>query len=433
MKTRGRLLGLLGCLALVAGGCVTEEPARSGRTPPPNPKAASQLPSGPVASPSLSAQRSTARLRLQIRPLGSVPYDGQVLPLVSPDARFLATQSGMAPSWEILLAAPGERSVPSSRPLVYDITQQPMVEVSPSQPLPQGVILGRSCDTAGYLVECPRPDGSRWIGKADWITGNIGWAASDTMVNAHATLTQDGSVVWSRRTVSGENARFDLMVKSSGGVTRLSDPDWSFMFPTVGDDPGLIFAFAVGRNSMDLIAVRLDTQNGPPRFGAVVSRRVFARQADVALAYQAIASAQTPPPTPAKPPVGLVFYNPSVGRMSEWEAKSGAVALLPEESVAAVRSSLLEEGGFFVTTAKGLVFAPDLVGPAIKADGTPNTRPLPAPLFDVPNVARATLNPEAPIIMVGPLRDAAAPRLAVIAATAAPAEPKSPSSQSTPK
>jgi hypothetical protein len=205
------------------------------------------------------------------------------------------------------------------------------------------------------------------------------------------------------------------------------------MFPTVGDDPGLIFAFAVGRNSMDLIAVRLDTQNGPPRFGAVVSRRVFARQADVALAYQAIASAQTPPPTPAKPPVGLVFYNPSVGRMSEWEAKSGAVALLPEESVAAVRSSLLEEGGFFVTTAKGLVFAPDLVGPAIKADGTPNTRPLPAPLFDVPNVARATLNPDAPIIMVGPLRDAAAPRLAVIAATAAPAEPKSPPSQSTPK
>lgn len=422
MNTRRMLTVMIGGLALAAGGCVTEEPVRKGRTPPPNPQASAQLPSGPVAAPSQGVQRSTARLRIQIRPLGSVPYDGQVLPLISPDGRFLATQSGMAPSWEALLAVPGQRSVPSCRNLVYDLTQQPMVEVSPSEPSPVGTVLGRSCDTTGYLVECLRPDGARWIGKADWVTGNVAWAASDNMVNAHATLTQDGSVVWSRRPVSGEDARFDLIVKSSGGVTRLSDPDWSFMFPTVGDDPGLIFAFAVGRQSMDLIAVRLDTGNGAPRFGSVVSRRVFARQADAALAYQAIASAQTPPPTPARPPVGLVFYNPAVGRMSEWDAKSGAVGLLPEESVAAVRGALLEEGGFFVTTAKGLVFAPDLSGPPIKADGTPNVRPLPAPLFDIPNVARATLNPQAPLILVGPLRDAASPRLAVIAATAAPAD-----------
>jgi hypothetical protein len=406
-------------------GCVTEtvKPRSSGSalrsvtTP-----SGAELPSGPVASPSTNAQNSTSRLRIQIRPLGSVPYDGQVLPLVSPDGRFLVTQAELAPSWDVVLAAPGVRGVPSGRPLVYDLTKQPMVEVSPAEPLPFGLLIGRSCDTTGYLVESPKADGSRWIGKADWITGRVAWAAQDNAVNAHATLTQDGSVVWSRRAVDAGEARFELVVRSGSGTTTLSDPAWSFMFPTVGDDPSLIFAFAVGAETMELVAIRLQTQGGAPRFGSVVSRRVFSRRPEAALAYQSIASAQTPPPLPAQPPVGLVFFNPASGRMAEWEAKSGAVALLPEKSVAAVRCGLVAEGGIFVTTEKGLVFAPDMVGAATNPDGTPRARPLPAPLFDIPNIARATRNVEAPLILLGPLRDSSEPRLAVIAAAAAPPE-----------
>ena len=414
---------LVSCASLAGCVTVTAKPRSGGSvlrsaTTPTN----VDLPSGPVASPSTNAQNSTSRLRIQIRPLGSVPYDGQVLPLVSPDGRFLVTQTGLAPSWDLVLAAPGVRGVPSGRPIVYDLTKQPMIEVSPAEPFPLGLMLGRSCDTNGFVVESPKPDGSRWIGKADWITGRVAWAAQDNAVNAHATLTQDGSVVWSRRALDAPEARFELVVRTSSGTTTLSDPAWSFMFPTVGDDPGLVFAFAVGTDSMELIAIRLQTQGGAPRFGSVVSRRVFSRQPDAALAYQSIASAQTPPPLPAAPPVGLVFFNPSSGRMAEWDAKSGAVALLPEQSVAAVRCGLLAEAGFFVTTAKGLVFAPDMVGAATNPDGTPRARPTPAPLFDIPNIARATRNAEAPLILVGPLRDSSEPRLAVIAAVAAPPE-----------
>lgn len=422
-----RRLGMLSCVVCCAAlaSCVTEtvkprssgSALRSATTP-----SDAKLPSGPVASPSTSAQNSTSRLRIQIRPLGSVPYDGQVLPLVSPDGRFLVTQTGLAPSWDVVLAEPGVRGVPSGRPLVYDLTKQPMIEVSPAESLPFGLMIGRSCDTTGYLVESPKADGSRWIGKADWITGQVAWAAQDNAVNAHATLTQDGSVVWSRRAVEATEARFELVVRSGSGTTTLSDPAWSFMFPTVGDDPGLIFAFAVGADSMELVAIRLQTQGGAPRFGSVVSRRVFSRRPDAALAYQSIASAQTPPPLPATPPIGLVFFNPAAGRMAEWDAKSGAVALLPEQSIAAVRCGLLAEGGFFATTAKGLVFAPDMVGAASNPDGTPRSRPTPAPLFDIPNIARATKNVEAPLILVGPLRDSSEPRLAVIAAVAAPSE-----------
>lgn len=347
-----------------------------------------------------------------------MPYDGQVLPLVSPDGRFLATQTGLPPSWDLILAVPGVRETSGVRPIVYDLTQQPAAEVSPSNALPTGLMLGRSADMRGYLVESPRDDGSRWIGRADWVTGEVAWAARDDAVNAHATFTQDGSVVWSRRPV-GE-ARAELVVRSGGGVTTLSDPDWSFMFPTIGDDPGLVFCFAAGKGSMELIAVRLRTDDGPPRFGAVVSRRVFSRQADAALAYQSIASAQTPPATPATPPVGLAFFNPTAGRMAEWDAKSGVVSLLPERSVAAVRAAGLAPGGFFVTTANGLVFSPDLEGDKTNPDGTAKPRPAPGSLFDLPNIVRATRSERMPIVMMGPLRDSGDPRLAIIAAASGP-------------
>jgi hypothetical protein len=429
IRVRGIVLAASAGAAFALASCVTEKPApAAGRAVPPRPAgsapASAALPPGPVATPAAGAAQSTVRLRLAIRPLGSVPYDGQVLPLVSPDGRFLATQTGLAPSWELILAVPGVTETPGVRPLVYDLSQQPAAEVAPANPLPPGLMLGRSADTRGYLVENPRPDGSRWIGRVDWLTGEVAWAANDAAVNAHATLTPDGSVVWSRRsTGAGDEARSELVVRSAEGVATLADPDWSFMFPTIGDDPGLVFCFAVGRSSMELIAVRLRTGDGPPRFGAVVSRRVFSRQPDAALAYQSIASAQTPPPTPATPPVGLAFFNPTAGRMAEWDAKSGVVSLLPERSVAAVRAAGLAPGGFFVTTEGGLVFSPDLEGDKTNPDGTAKPRPAPGSLFDLPNIVRATRSPVAPIIMMGPLRDSSEPRLAIIAAAPAPPEP----------
>ena len=47
--------------------------------------------------------------------LGAVPYDGITLPLGSPDARFVATQSGGLPDWDVLLAAPGAAAAAALR------------------------------------------------------------------------------------------------------------------------------------------------------------------------------------------------------------------------------------------------------------------------------------------------------------------------------
>lgn len=427
-------------ILLAAHGCVTVTPNNNtGRGSPvrsainganpsgpssSDPAAPVELPKGPVATPAKTLGGTTVRLRLMIRPLGSIPYDGQVLPLVSPDGRFIATQSGLAPAWETLLAAPNSQSPQGVRPIVYDLANQPLAEVAPAESPPVGVILGRSADTTGFLVEWPRPDGSRWVGKMNWVGQQISWLTRDRDVHAHATLTRDGAVLWSHRAF-GE-PRFELLLKGKSGQTAVfSDPNLSLMFPTIGDDPNLVFVFAMTeKGGMEWLAIRIATA-GQAAFGSIVTRRLVSNQADAALAFQMVAASQTPPVAPATPPVGLTFYNPSLGRMVEWDTRSGQLSVLPEKSVAAVRVPGLAQGGYFVTTEKGLVFSAD-PEPRTTPEGAIRPRPQPAPLFDLPNIARATLVPDRPLIMVGPIRDSSEPRLAVIAASPAPEDPPTP-------
>ena len=327
--------------------------------------------------------------------------------------------------WETILAAPNATSPQGVRPVVYDLANQPLAEVAPAESPPMGVILGRSADSTGFLVEWPRPDGSRWVGKMNWVNQQIAWLTRDNDVNAHATLTRDGTVIWSHRRFGDQ--RFELLIKGKSGQTAVfSDPNLSLMFPTIGDDPTLVFAFALSeKGGMDWLAIRIATSGGQAAFGSVVSRRLVSNLADAALAFQMIAASQTPPVAPATPPVGLAFYNPSLGRMVEWDTRTGQLSVMPERSVAAVRVPGLAQGGYFVTTEKGLAFSAD-PEPRLSPEGSLRPRPSAAPLFDLPNIARATLTPEWPLIMVGPIRDSAEPRLAVIAASPAPEDPPAP-------
>ncbi|MFN5946280.1 MAG: hypothetical protein ACK46I_14475, partial [Phycisphaerae bacterium] len=61
------------------------------------------LPDGEIArradSPTL-----TSRVQVAVVPLGVISYDGQTLPLVSPDGRFIAVQQGQPPAWQTVLA-----------------------------------------------------------------------------------------------------------------------------------------------------------------------------------------------------------------------------------------------------------------------------------------------------------------------------------------
>src|SRR5687767_12585942 len=109
--------------AAVAGGCVTETrpTARSGD---PATRDGAGLPGQPVARPLAGAVTNT-RITVGVRPIGSVPYDGVVLPLVSPDGKLLAVEQGTAPGWPALLAT-DDAVLPLATTLaVYDLGVSP--------------------------------------------------------------------------------------------------------------------------------------------------------------------------------------------------------------------------------------------------------------------------------------------------------------------
>lgn len=176
----------------------------------------------------------TNRVIAGVRPLGSVPNDNMTLPLVSPDLRRVVTQTGASPTPETLLARP-EASVPvATRLEVYTLDMRNDIDGKKGETrhapvrafrIEEPAILGRSCDAKGFLIESPREDGSRWIGRASWDTGEITWLVQDDSVNAFASLGPGGQLAWARRAKTTDH--FELVVRNDSG-------EWSV--PAGGED-----------------------------------------------------------------------------------------------------------------------------------------------------------------------------------------------------
>lgn len=418
MVRRGHAVLALSLL-LGLGACVTETkpgPRSTVRRPPPQPgDRPPALPEGPIATPA-AGRTETFRASVAIRPRGVVPYDGMVLPLISPDGRFLATQSGMPPTWATLLAQPSSEPPTGLRIGVYDLSAPGLSELPAAEPIPEGVMLGRSCDTTGYLVEWPRPDGSRWIGKASWTSSRVSWVAQGSEVNAHGVLLPGGGVAYTRRSTSSPVT--ELVVRSpSGGWAALSEPNAAFALPVALGSPDLLGVFLINPQGIDLLVVPLDPVM--PKFGGVVIRRQISRVPDVALAFQCVAMLQTPPP-PLETSDGdvFLFLSPNVSRMVELQIPSGRTSLLPERSVAAVRAPSFAGAGYLVTTPEGLVFSADPDG---DGGGDVTARPPPARLFDTPHIPRVTRSADRPAMLIGPV-PGSTPRIQVIELL--PAEPQ---------
>ncbi|MBL8760972.1 MAG: hypothetical protein JNL50_06675, partial [Phycisphaerae bacterium] len=191
-SSRQPRLPLLAALAAMhsASGCVTvrSEPAPRESTlhprppvqpaPPSAPSSTTQGAQPPAQSPTQPAApvarpvppTSSAMLRFSIFPLGTVDYDAQVLPLVSPDARFIAVQAGQPPTWPTLLALDAAVPAITTKIVVYQIEKSGLLPLQ-LPVLPEGAILGRSCDAEGFLIEQPRADGTRAIAKIAWASG----------------------------------------------------------------------------------------------------------------------------------------------------------------------------------------------------------------------------------------------------------------------
>jgi hypothetical protein len=413
---------------LVLTACVTvdESPSRGirvrGRDA--QPKAAApdtpvSLPDGPVATPAIGATTSTARVRVQVLPLGQVSYDGQVLPLVSPDGRFLAVQDGDAPTWETLLAARGATVPLRTSLIVYSLAGEAPVPVVFPTPLPTGVILGRGAGDAGFLVEWPRADASRWIGLADWVSGRITWLVQGDAVNAHAVFTPAGDLLYTRG--DGHDEPRTLVLRRGGGSEDVrSESGESYTFPMTTADPDTAYTLIESPSGLDVAAIGIDRgSDGRPSLGAVVSRAHLSGPSAAELAYQ-VAAGSSPalPIRAAEAPAirnDLLLLVPRAQRLGRFDLSRAAFDLFPPQTVAAAPAPP-GSPGYFAATPDGLVFVTDK-SLSDRSAATPSS----APVLGDPYVPRATTDPARPYILIGPVpRDPK--RLRIVAMSVAPPE-----------
>lgn len=448
-------------IAIALAGCVTEGKPRP-RTALESTRAAVDEKSGtggtnsagpaPIAKPVPPDLSTSARLNFQIRPMGAVEYDGMVLPLVSPDGRFMAVERGDPPSWGTVLALPDAAPAVSTSIAVYDLASENPAGTLRALPtpeeVPRGAVLGRSCDTGGYLIEMPRPDGSRWIGRVSWMTGKTTWLVGGDRVNAHAVATTNGVLAFTRRTV-GTGGATSLVLQGSDGVQTVmgSEPGAvtvggaagaSYLLPVFGQDGSTINVLALTGDVLELLTIRVHERGKSAEFGSVLARQQMASGADVALAFQIVAPGQTTllgridnigagggAATEAR---GVVVYHPGMGRMAEFDWRRGVFVPLAAKSIAAVSSPFVEPGGYFATTPEGLTFMPF---PRESSEGAPKRAPL-GRMLDVPYVARATRDPARALVLIGPGTKSGTPRIEVMGVSFPPPIDTNPPASSAP-
>lgn len=252
--------------------------------------------------------------------LGAIPYDGVTLPLLSPDGRFVATQTGGLPDWDILLAAPGANAAAARRNSV-EIHALPATG-RPAATLPAGVLLGRSAIEQGFLVEVPGRSGqSRRIGLAPWHArgaADIAYLTPDSPDScaAFAALGPRGELAYSLR--ERDDGPFVLRVRADAldarGERECAMPGASLLFPLFEDaaNPRALYALAAPhpramRLPLLLVRIDLDAPGGALRVSAAAP---IAPSSGLFEAFQCVASAQSPSPAPADRG-GVLLFSPA--------------------------------------------------------------------------------------------------------------------------
>lgn len=176
-------------------------------------------------------------------PLGSIPYNSVTLPLSSPNGMYLASETGFAPAIETINASFRATVPVATQVEVFAIAPPPIPEdasssmISKIGELEAPMLLGRSANNRGFIVEQPQENGSRWIGFVEWETGKLTWIADDNHVNAYAALGSLDSanvIAWVRR--PPDDLHFELVIKRGDSIETTSLPEAEYLFPTWTED-----------------------------------------------------------------------------------------------------------------------------------------------------------------------------------------------------
>ncbi|MSR44384.1 MAG: hypothetical protein EXS15_03375 [Phycisphaerales bacterium] len=270
-----------------------------------------------------------ARLRFTFTPLRTVEFDGFALPLLSPDGCRGAIQISSAADWPTLLAAV-DGGLPDAGQIAIaplcDASGAPVVEVVGTD-----LLIGRSADAFGFLIESPRIDGARWIGKVGWTGGDPEWLVRGEEVNAFASLGSGGELAWCHRPRHADG--FSLTVKRGDDLHEIPSPEGGSWFaPTFSTDGKFLFALRLRDGVLAACAFPIaQTISTLPMISIDLSWR-----ADARMAYQTLVPLRTGGNSTDP---RLHFYHPRFGRMAVWNPVNNRIALATPRSAASVSIS----------------------------------------------------------------------------------------------
>ena len=328
-----------------------------------------QLPEGGQIAQPVTSGVSSSRVQVAVAPIGIIEYDGQTLPIVSPDGRYIAAQQGKAPAWATILAQDDQTPADGARLAMFEVTDQGLKTLPIANDIPPGLMLGRDASPRGFLVESVRPDGSRWIGEVAWATGQVSWLVTGSDIFAQGAYMPDGAstgIVCSARERGGEQSVI-LLVQNGQRRVLANEAGTAWTFPTPVASPGdggvIVFAMCVTRAGVEAGAIGVRETGG-----SVLARRRVATEGSIELAFQAIASMQ-----PSAWAIGdssgsavagdsgasIALVHPDQARVVVFEPRSGTMLPIGKGTVASIRWQDAGASGYFVTGREGLLYLPD--------------------------------------------------------------------------
>lgn len=336
-------------LILVAGAMALPSCTASNRRnqpPPMSPESTKRLQE--IAENELSRGSTfSIRFQAQLQDVGEVPYDQSTMPLVSPDGNYIATSVGIAPEMATLLAEPGSPSPLGTGIEIWKINRN-TGGLDSTFTLAPPLLLGRSADAVGFLVESPTPDGPRLIGKVSWTTGKLTWLVDDGNVNAFATLGPRGQLAYSTRAVAQEG--FSLVVRNSqGNEIEVGTLEGNWYFPTWSTRNDRLYAFWISpENNMRLVTMLTISQEG---MSASMNDLDLGEDATPRVAYRAVAVQPVVQGLSSSPTEELLFWHPVEEQLVAWSPGDASPFILMHNALAAVHDV---SGRYIVTTADEL-------------------------------------------------------------------------------
>ena len=273
-------------------------------------------------------------------PVGSLPWDRFTLPLFSPDGTNAAVQLGPSVPSKVLTGT----DISNLGHTIIELHQIDSTHGKPAQPIlveQRGLLLGRNANNDGLLVEAPRGDAGRWIGRIDWGTGKLRWLVHDDATNAFPTLNRRGDLAWSRKLKTDD--RYHIVIKTATGERVIDDGKSDWIMPSFSSYDRL-YVYRLQDGALSLVNLDLRARDPLLTVSSIMLKENNSTREQV---WQIATT------NPNNPEGILAFYHPIHHRMTVWQPeKSMETIYLIRDSVAAAP---IQDGSWLVATSDRVI------------------------------------------------------------------------------